>query len=501
MRTGMRSIAGIAATAAILGGLITGCGAGESAAPSAAPPAWCPTVEGYAVDCGTVQRPLVAGQPELGTIEVGYARIKHSRGDIPAAGTLLPNPGGPGVPMIAHAAEAATLSGLMMSDHDVLLIDPRGTGVSDPMDCGVNEDEFQLGTREQQLAAVQRCGENLGPKAAGYTSAATVDDFDAVRERLGIDKVIPYGISYGTYLLPIYAQRHPEHVRSMILTGAYPHDADPLQRPNAEAVSLTLQRICERSGSCDGSTAVHDLRTVAARLRERPITVQGKGEILLDEGKLGNLIFEAATSNVGAGPEADATLGMLPAALHAAARGDDALLSDFTRRATAAPGYENIGLYLTVACNDYRPLWSPEAALPQREQQYREALARIGTNGAFSAAGFGAAQRDGADACIRWPGITGHQRPDEVRTAMPDVPVLVLSGDLDAITPDANGVRAASRFARSTFLSVPNTGHVPDLEPTGCVVSIIDRFVRTGSTGSTECVAAIPPIAVVPVTN
>ncbi|WP_040804054.1 alpha/beta fold hydrolase [Nocardia concava] len=498
MRAGIRSWASFAAVAAIAAGLVTGCDAGEK---NSGAPSWCPAVEGYAVDCGTVERPLVDGNPGLGTVNVGYALIRHT-GNGAAKGAILPNPGGPGVPMIAHAAEAAKLSAEMLSDHDVLLIDPRGTGVSDALDCGVGEDEFQLGTREQQREAVGRCADRLGDKAAGYTSAATVDDFDAVRARLGIDKVIPYGISYGTYLLPIYAQRHPEHVSAMVLSGAYPHDHDPLQRPNAEAVSLALQRICERSGVCDGNRAVEDLKTVAARLRERPITVQAKGPVVLDEAKLASLVFEAATSNVGADPAAMTPLGMLPAALHSAVRGDDSGLIEFVKLTTIEPGYENIGLYITVACNDYQPLWSREAGLSEREQQYRGALTgAAGQFGAFSAEGFAGGQRDGGDACLRWPGIPGHQRPAEVRTAMPDVPVLVLSGDLDAITPDANGKLAAAKFARSTFISVPNTGHVPDLEPSGCVVGLIAGFVRTGTVQGAECVASVPPIAVAPVTN
>ncbi|MCU1644650.1 MAG: Carboxylesterase [Nocardia sp.] len=501
MRAGVRSIVGFGLAVAVVGGLITGCAGGASDRASSAP-SWCPAVEGHGVDCGVLERPLVQGRAELGTVQVGYARIKHSRGEVAAAGTILPNPGGPGVPMIGHAAEAAKVSAELLDEYDVLLIDPRGTGVSSALNCGVGEDEYQLGTREQQLRAVARCGQQLGAKAAGYTSAATVDDFDAVRAKLGIDKVIPYGISYGTYLLPIYAQRHPGQVQSIVLSGAYPNDGDQLQRPNAEAVSLTLQRICERSRVCDGNTAVSDLTAVAARLRDKPITVQGKGPILLTEAKLGSLVFESATSNVGADPQTLTPLGILPAALHSAVRGDDAGLIEFVRRTTDEPAYENIGLYITVACNDYAPLWSPEANLPQREQQFGEALAQAsGGFGAFSAPGFTAAQRDGGDACIRWPGIKGLQRPDQVHTAMPDVPVLVLSGDLDAITPDANGKLAAAKFAHSTFLSVPNTGHVPDLEPSGCVVGIVARFVRTGTAGPTDCVATIPPIVVAPVTN
>ncbi|AYF78374.1 alpha/beta fold hydrolase [Nocardia yunnanensis] len=488
---------GFAAAAAVTAGLVTGCDSGTPAAS----PSWCPTVEGHAVECGTVSRPLVEGRADLGTVDVGYARIKHSGGQ-PAAGTLLPNPGGPGVPMISHAAEAAQVTADLLTDHDVLLIDPRGTGVSGALDCGVGADEYQLGTREQQRDAVGRCAKALGDRAAGYTSAATVDDFDAVRARLGIDKVIPYGISYGTYLMPVYAQRHPDRVAAMVLTGAYAHDHDPLQRPNAAAVSLALQRICERSHACDGNTAVEDLRAVATRLREHPLPVAAKSEVLLTEAKLASLVFEAATSNVGAAPQAMTPLGLLPAALHDAVRGDDRGLIEFTKLTTDEPAYENIGLYITVACNDYPPLWSREAALPQREQQFQQRLDQaVGEFGAFSAAGFTGGQRDGGDACIQWPGIAGHQRPDQVSTPMPGVPVLVLSGDLDAITPDANGKQLAAEFPHATFVSVPNTGHVPDLEPTGCVTGIVAGFVRTGEVRGTDCVASLPPIAVASVTN
>ncbi|MBF6331122.1 alpha/beta fold hydrolase [Nocardia transvalensis] len=495
---GLRRSVSLALAVAVVGGVLAGCGGGSNA-PSAGP-AWCPTVAGHEVRCGVVERPLVADRPELGKVEVGYAWIRQGRDDAPSAGTIVPNPGGPGVPMIAHAAEAVALSSAMLDDHDLLLIDPRGTGVSSPIDCDVTEREFQLGTREHQRQAVQRCGEKLGPRAAGYTTAATADDFDAVRAKLGIDKLVLYGISYGTYLMPVYAQRHPDHVQSIVLTGAYPADFDKLQRPNAEAVSLTLQRICERSGACDPATAVADLRATAQRLRDKPIAVDGPHPVLLTEAKLANLIFEDATSNVGLDPNAPTPLGMLPAALHAAVAGDDGPLREFTARVVSPEAYEKIGAYIAVTCNDYPQFWSPEATVPQREQQYRQALAQVPGLGAFSSEGFAAAQRDHGDVCLHWTSAS-NPRPDQMREPLPNVPVLVLSGDLDAVTPDVNGKLAAARFPRATFISVPNTGHVPDLEPSGCVVGLVNEFVRTGAVSSTACVQAIPPIAVMPVSR
>jgi pimeloyl-ACP methyl ester carboxylesterase len=475
----------------------TACG--NSTAPSADKLQWCPKVTGHVTDCGVISRPLVEGAPQLGTVDVGYALIRHSRENSPAAGTVMPNPGGPGAPTISYGTDVAALNDAVLKDYDVLLIDARGTGVSTPLDCGIDERAFEIGTRDYQRSSAVRCADKLGPKAAGYTSAATADDFDAVRAHLGIDKVIPYGSSYGTYLMTVYGQRHPEHVQSIVLAGAYPLHFDPLQRPNADAVDLTLRRICERSHSCDPDVAVRDLRTVTAQLRATPITVD---KITVTEGEFGNLVFEGATSDVGSDPDELTPLGRLPAALHAAAHGDDAAL----RRVIAdiaAPdpdSEDDDDLYVAVACNDYLTLWSADADIATREAQYHHALNATGELGSFSAEGFADAQHDGGDICIRWPKDAHHQRPDQASTPFPSAPVLVLSGDLDAITPDANGLLASRQFPHSTYLEVPNLGHTPDNEPSGCVAGIIEAFLRTGAPpSSTHCLDDIPPIKVEPV--
>ena len=473
-----------------------GCGQSISGV-SIGEPMWCPVIPRTVTECGVVKRPLVDGAPELGTIDVGYALVRHSGNSPDAAGVIMPNPGGPGIPVISWGTDVAALTADTLADYDVLLIDPRGTGVSTPMDCGIDGFVFATETRTDQRDNVALCAEQLGPRAAGYTSAATADDFDAVRDHLGIEKVIPYGSSYGTYLMTVYAQRHPDRVQSMVLAGAYPLRFDPLQRPNAEAVDLTLRRICERSQACDGDVAVADLRTVTARLRSDPITI---GPIQLTEGEFGNLVFEGMTSGVGSDPDEMSPLGQLPAALHSAAQGDDDALSELIA-AIGVPDEapEGEDLYIAVACNDYLPLWGSDADYAQRESQFRKAVAASGELGSFSAEGFAEAQYDGGDICIKWPAAAHHRRPDQVNTEFPDVPVLVLSGDLDAVTPDANGLLASRQFPHSTFVSVPNMGHTPDNDPSGCVADIIGRFVRTGAPGSTACTEDIPPIAVAPV--
>ncbi|KNB53207.1 alpha/beta fold hydrolase [Streptomyces caatingaensis] len=481
--------------------------ASAPAGPAAtAAPTWCPAVDGHRTDCGRLDRPLVAGKPELGTVEVSYAVVRH-RAPGPARGTVAVNPGGPGETSIDRAEDFARGLDGLLKDHDLLLFDPRGTGASQPVPCGVTDAAYRLAPRAGQRAAVERCAGNLGPKAAGYTSAATADDLDAIRARLGVRRLSLYGLSYGTYLMPVYASRHPGHVRNIVLSGAFPLRDDPLARPSAQAVSLSLRRVCERArpAACDGKRAVRDLATTAARLRTRPLTVpvttgHGVYQEKFTEDKLANLLFEAASSQVGHAPDKPSLLGELPHALHRFVRGDAAPLRRLVQKEGATAGTADQAPYIAVACNDYGTAWSKEAPPSVRWRQYRAALAAVrpGEHGAFSAKGFTEGHTDGGDDCIGWPrGNTPGPRPTGIR--LPDVPVLVLSGDLDANTPDASGEKAARQFRHGRFLSVRNTGHVPELEPSGCVTGVSSRFLRTGTPGDTSCLRALPPITVTPV--
>ncbi|GHC83416.1 peptidase [Streptomyces flavofungini] len=463
-------------------------------------------MDDHRVDCGAITRPLVAGKPKLGTIDVSYAVVRH-RGPGAAKGTVAVNPGGPGEVAIDRAPEFAAGLDAVLKDHDVLLVDPRGTGRSERIPCGVTDVEYRFGSRKQQRDAVTRCARNLGPKAQGYTTAATADDIDAVRARLGAKKLTLYGLSYGTYLMPVYASRHPERVRSIVLSGAYPLGFDPLVRPSAQAVSLALRRICDRSvpAACDGQKAVRDLRTTAERLRDRPLDVPfeaagAKRRLRFTEGQLANLLFEAASRGAGAVPGEPSLLGSVPHALHRFVQGDTAPLRRLIREEASSATTEDQAPYAAVVCNDYRKAWSTQASTAQRWRQYRAALAatKPGEHGAFSAKGFTEGPTDGGDVCIGWPRATTAS-PQPTRPRMPDVPVLVLSGDLDANTPDANGRAAGRQFGHSTFFSVRNVGHVPELEQSGCVTGVTARFIRTGTPGDTACLQSLPPIAVAPV--
>jgi pimeloyl-ACP methyl ester carboxylesterase len=86
-----------------------------------------------------------------------------------------------------------------------------------------------------------------------------------------------------------------------------------------------------------------------------------------------------------------------------------------------------------------------------------------------------------ADNCLAWPDVPGAQAPFLPGVPLPDVPVLVLSGDLDANTPSQSGRQAAAQFPRARFVEVRDSGHTPTGSALG-LEHILDFFDNpTGS--------------------
>jgi pimeloyl-ACP methyl ester carboxylesterase len=435
---------------------------------------------------------LFRSRPAGPTIEIAYALIRHRDPAVPVArGTVVFNPGGPGLDVIAGAAGWTELLADLLSDHDLLLIDPRGTGRSHPLDCGLTE---LPATRQGFVRAIGRCRERLGRQARAYTSAATADDFEAVRAHLGIPKLDLYGVSYGTYLMTVFAQRHPTSVRSIVLSSAFPLRFDMWARANAQAVRLAIRRVCARSttGNCDGPRTLRQLGRLARRLRANPIPYLLDGEPrVLDETALAGIAYGA-----------DVNIGQLPAIVRTALQGDTGPLIEAARALSrfsgsqVPAGSQNTALTSAVMCNDYPTLWDRRAPMPVRERQFTARRARLDQSPfrPFLERAWTSAIPDRGNACIRWP--DRHGPVQRTSGPFPDVPVLVTSGDLDPNTPTAEGRQAARQFPHAQVVEVPNAGHAPELEPTGCAASIISAFIRSQRLGATGCLATIPPVPV-----
>ena len=131
-----------------------------------------------------------------------------------------------------------------------------------------------------------------------------------------------------------------------------------------------------------------------------------------------------------------------------------------------------------------------------RERQFAARRARLDQRPfrPFTERAWTSAITDRGNICLRWP--DRHGPVQRTSGPFPDVPVLVTSGDLDPNVPTAEGRQAARQFPHAQVVEVPNAAHAPELEPSGCVLSIIFGFIRNQRLGDTSCLANIPPVPV-----
>ena len=83
---------------------------------------------------------------------------------------------------------------------------------------------------------------------------------------------------------------------------------------------------------------------------------------------------------------------------------------------------------------------------------------------------------------------SGRRRPPSRSgnpAALPDVPVLVLSGDQDLRTPNEDAMAVAARFPKASYVQVPGNGH-DELggDITGCATEALKRFIADDPVGN-----------------
>lgn len=448
--------------------------------------------------CGSVSVPLDRQNASAGAIDIRYALVPHTDTARPAVGTIVPNPGGPGQAAIASAGLYLGAMAPLRRDRDLLLIDPRGTGQSGALACPGLSSHDPLSLDLEVIGTI--CGAELGARAGLYGSAAVADDIDAVRASLGLDKLDLWGDSYGTFLMPVYAARHPEHVRSVVLDGAFPIASDPWGRDVLRGVRRVVGLVCRRTHRCSGPRMLSGLARVARRLRRHPLRFTahspiGPVRLTLGERELANATFGGGDPRV---------YGLLPAAVDAAVDHDLAPLKRLVavsriievRGFVIDPTLVSNAAAAATSCHDYPRPYDLAAAPADRRAEYDRALAALDAAQfrPFSPRAWLGTGIDAGPKCLGWPADPTAGSPLEGRS-IPDVPVLVQSGDLDTNTPIEQGRRAAAQFPHPVYGIVANAGHTPDTQPCGVAMAL--DFVAHLKTDPNRCLHAGRPPAVV----
>ncbi len=450
----------------------------------------CPGDDAW-LACGTVKVPLNRADPhDTRTIGIHVELSVHSAAGA-RRGVIVIEAGGPGTAISqTKYGYFDSLLGDLPETFDIVLIDQRGVGKSEAIDCEALE---QAVTTKERYDAAAACHRSLGDRARLFSTRAVADDIDSVRGALGVDKINLFGNSYAGNDVVTYAVRHRTHVRSVVTTSA---ELTPGEDTFWGSIPRSLPRItgtlCARSASCSAAVAspTSDLTWLASTLRHNPLQgtyVDGEGtthDVLLTEAKLLNWLLP----NPGyewAGP------GEISQAARAYRSGDSAALLRLAGQndlepspAGFDPAFFSTGHNLARRCVDEPFPWTKSASLQQRSAQYARArAAQPDFYGPFAKDAWlrpdtaGVAQSlPQPDPCIAnsWPDVPAYRAGSTV----PHVPALVMSGEYDSVVPTPDARRVTEVLTDSTFAQIPAAFHNV-WGWSGCPSELVGMFYRT----------------------
>jgi pimeloyl-ACP methyl ester carboxylesterase len=371
--------------------------------------------------------------------------------------------GGPGQAATEAGASIAEVLRDVRNKRDIVLIDQRGTGHSNPLSCESDRAQSleELFAPRPDLGRTRACQAALDADTRLYATPVAMDDLDEVRAALGYERVNLWGGSYGTRAALVYLRQHPDRVRSLILDGSAPFALKlPLYvaRDAQRALDLLFAE-CGRDDDC--RRTFPEARAELSRLLSQ---VGAKAADALIEhprtGAPGHLSIEraglaSAVRNLLYVPQ---LAGLLPLAVQRALVGD---FGAFVASADAfARGVSvSTGMFLSIVCAEDIPRFDPAQA---------QELAR----GTFLGGEWLADLRAECDA---WPSA---KLPDSYfEPVVSDVPSLLLSGNLDPVTPPSWAEQVAEGLSRSRHVIVPGAGH--GTTSLGCVPDLLAEFLES----------------------
>src|SRR5215211_3979116 len=216
-------------------------------------------------ECATLRVPLDRSGALPGTVALKLARLPTDG----ARPTLVYLSGGPGGAGIEEMLAVMPLTPFLLDSYRVVGFDQRGTGGSGLLRCKALERDPRL----RSVRAGEDCARRLGEKRRLYTTPDSVEDLEAIRAELGVERLTLFGISYGTELALAYARAHPDRVDRLMLDSVVnPDDRDPFGLAGFRAMGPSLAGLCP--ARCRGITRGRPVELVArlaARLRARGV--------------------------------------------------------------------------------------------------------------------------------------------------------------------------------------------------------------------------------------
>ena len=416
--------------------------------------------------CGSLTVPEDADRPEGRQLELAYAVIP-ARGPRTQPDPVFFLAGGPG----QSARETAPIMRQALRDinrqRDLIFLDQRGTGGSNPLECSFDDEEeaWLDPSPERIVEQLFDCKRRWDADVRFYTSTDAARDLEALRAHYEFEQINLIGGSYGTRLAQVYLRRFPERVRSVILDAVVPTRLH-LGAEHGVKLDLALSRligVCAADAECNATfpeleEAFESLKAAYPDHHDGPrlaVTHPRKGQAV-------DIPFTRATLGTALrflsyGPQSQM---LIPYLVHEAAT-----TGNPTRIASQALIVTDqmadmiaVGLNFAVGCSED---WLGWPDVPGSEDTL-----------------LGESMRELYDSvCEAWP--RGARPEDFHQPFDSEVPILILSGELDPVTPPEYGEEANAQFSNSLHLVARGRGHIVLTQR--CISGIAAEFVTSAS--------------------
>ena len=392
--------------------------------------------------------------------------------------------GGPGQAASEQAAFVARTFAAVRRDHDIVLVDQRGTGESNGLRCDLYGRTLQEHLDDLiPIKAVESCLEKWEPNSdlSYYTTTLAMDDLEEVRAALNYEKIDIFGSSYGTRGAQVYLRQYPERVRSMILRGITPisETIPPVIARHAQQSLDLVFADCLKNDVCRRAfpKLKDEFSEVLARFEKGGVRIEVPSE---KSGKIESAILSrgAFVTTLRSMLQSTSTIAQLPLLIHEAYQGE---YSSWVRAALSI----RRGFCQNVSTGAFLALFNEDLRLIDLEEAQRESA------GTFMGDYY---YQQLLKSCTLIPQAvvsTGYRE-----AVVSSVPVLLISGFLDPSTPPENGEKVALSLPNSRHLVVRNGSHsYSGLAP--CLDKVMNDFIVRGSNNGldTSCVDRIPQIS------
>jgi hypothetical protein len=372
--------------------------------------------------------------------------------------------GGPGAGSAKTAKYQLPLFQRYQTDRDIVFVDQRGTGDSNPLNCQIsNKDEDDDPVEDPSRYPVEKFRDCLAKYKADprlYTTSVASDDLDEVRKYLGYGEINIWGGSYGSMAALSFLHKHEAVVRSIVIDGIAPtYMRLPLYmgRDSQRALDL-LVADCGKDNACNSHYP--DLKSLVAKTFERadakprvklvnPRTGEPL-ELTVTRGLVGAIVMSALYSSK--------TASLLPRLFEQAAFGDFQGFAALAAASEPPEGLISQGMFLSVTCSEDMPKITPADIDRESKNTF------LGT---FM---FDTRMKP----CEFWP--KGEVPADYYQPVESTKPVLVLSGEDDPVTPPSWGAEVAGHLKNSRHVVMPGAGH--GTSGVGCMPGVIGKYLE-----------------------